>query len=219
MAFTGGSVCSAIHCTNNRKKTPQLSFFRFPKDPERSRKWLVNSRREDLIKKEPVYLYNNIRFCSLHFEQNLFMNADNNKLVWNAVPTLFDIPNKPPQLTMKRKLPQRFDSQSKAVKQSYDTEAAGSTLHVSVPDSCELSTQTCFDDEVVRLSAAVRVLQKRVKCQNVQIARLRPKLLRDKESAYRQRQKLYQKEQVNKDKRMLKTIGSPYLKKVPLTCC
>ncbi|XP_049786936.1 52 kDa repressor of the inhibitor of the protein kinase-like [Schistocerca cancellata] len=110
MVFTIGSVCSEIKFSNNRKKTSQLSFFKFPKDPERSRKWLVNSRQEDLMKKDPVYLCDNIRFCSLHFEQNQFMNADNNKFVWNAVPALFDIPNKPSQLTMKRKLSQRFDS-------------------------------------------------------------------------------------------------------------
>ena len=30
-----GSFCSAIHCQNSRKKCPQMSFFRFPKDAER----------------------------------------------------------------------------------------------------------------------------------------------------------------------------------------
>ncbi|XP_049781106.1 52 kDa repressor of the inhibitor of the protein kinase-like [Schistocerca cancellata] len=120
MDFTIGSFCSAINCSSNRKKTPQLSFLGLLRILIGAKKWLVNSRREDLMKKDPVYLYNNIRFCSLHFEQDQVMNADNNKLVWNAVCTLFDIPDKPPQLTMKKKLPQRFDSQSKAVKQPYD---------------------------------------------------------------------------------------------------
>ncbi|XP_069670524.1 zinc finger protein 679-like isoform X2 [Periplaneta americana] len=91
----GGDVCSAINCSNNKKRSPELSFFRFPKDPERCKKWLINSRREDLMKKSVVYLYNNIKFCSLHFEDTQFMNENRNKLTWNAVPTLFDVPNKP----------------------------------------------------------------------------------------------------------------------------
>ena len=37
------------------------------------------------------------------------MNSEKKKLVWSAVPTIFDVPNKPPQLTMKRKLPTRCD--------------------------------------------------------------------------------------------------------------
>lgn len=37
------------------------------------------------------------------------MNDEQKKLVWNVVPTLFDVPNKPPKLSMKRKLPQRRD--------------------------------------------------------------------------------------------------------------
>ena len=30
-----GEFCSAINCTNCRKRCPGLSFFRFPKDPDR----------------------------------------------------------------------------------------------------------------------------------------------------------------------------------------
>ena len=30
-----GSFCSGIHCQNSRKKCPQMSCFRFPKDAER----------------------------------------------------------------------------------------------------------------------------------------------------------------------------------------
>ena len=27
--------CAAVNCSNSRLKNPELSFFRFPKDPER----------------------------------------------------------------------------------------------------------------------------------------------------------------------------------------
>ena len=37
-----------------------------------------------------------------HFEDNQFMNpAMKNRLIHNAVPTMFDIPNPPPKLTPK----------------------------------------------------------------------------------------------------------------------
>ncbi|XP_069687973.1 THAP domain-containing protein 2-like [Periplaneta americana] len=101
----GGDVCSAINCSNSKKRRPELSFFRFPKDPERCKKWLINSRREDLMNKDEVYLYNNIKFCALHFEKTQFMNENKNKLIWNAVPTLFDVPNKPALLSVKREIP------------------------------------------------------------------------------------------------------------------
>ncbi|XP_069672776.1 THAP domain-containing protein 5-like isoform X2 [Periplaneta americana] len=61
----------------------------------RCKLWLINSRREDLMAKNEAYLYNNIKFCSLHFENTQFMNENKNKLIWNAVPTLFDVSNKP----------------------------------------------------------------------------------------------------------------------------
>lgn len=84
----------------------------------RSRRWLINSRRDDLMNKDADYLYKNIKFCSLHFEESQFMNKERKKLVWNAVPTLFDIRNQPPQVSLKRKLPTRYSGPaSKITKQ------------------------------------------------------------------------------------------------------
>ncbi|XP_067006391.2 uncharacterized protein [Anabrus simplex] len=107
--YYNGNICSAINCYNNQKNSPALSFFRFPKNPERSRKWLINCRRNDLSNKDASYLYHNIKLCSDHFEDNQFMNSQKKKLVWNAVPTIFYVPIKPPRATMKRKLPTRID--------------------------------------------------------------------------------------------------------------
>ena len=40
--------------------------------------------------------------CANHFEDNQFMNsAMKNRLIHNAVPIIFDIPNPPPKLTPK----------------------------------------------------------------------------------------------------------------------
>ncbi|XP_049780960.1 52 kDa repressor of the inhibitor of the protein kinase [Schistocerca cancellata] len=185
MIFTKGNVCSAINCSNNRKKTPHLSFFRFPKDPERSKKWLINGRRQDLLQKDVVYLHNNVKFCALHFESNQFMSAEKKKLVWNAVPTLFDVPNKPQLVMMKTKLPYKHESvTAKTIKLSPDTEETATTsvttreTHIKSLTT-EFATQTSFEDEMLRLREIIRVWENRVTCKNVQIIRLRTKLLCD----------------------------------------
>lgn len=74
----------------------------------RCKKWVQYSRRADLQGKSPEDLYKSCVLCSLHFEENQFMNAQqHNKLIWNAVPTSFDVPNPPKPLTCKRALPER----------------------------------------------------------------------------------------------------------------
>lgn len=91
------SHCGAINCQNNSRSHPELSFFRFPSNPERCRQWIQNCRREDLRSKTTTYVSKNVRLCSLHFENHCFMNlqAERKKLVWNAIPTLFCVPNPP----------------------------------------------------------------------------------------------------------------------------
>ena len=49
-------------------------------------------------------------------------NAKKKKLIHTAVPTLFDIPNPPPRLTLKRSLPQRKNIEIKKPKQDPVTE-------------------------------------------------------------------------------------------------
>ena len=49
-----GTHCSAINCINSSKSC-NLSFFRVPKDPQRCKRWIQNSRRQDLIGKDPEY--------------------------------------------------------------------------------------------------------------------------------------------------------------------
>ena len=97
--------CGAINCSNSKMSHPNYSFFQFPKkDADRAKRWLINLRRADLMDKDLVYLHKNIYLCPEHFEDHMFMNSKKNKLVWNAVPTLFKISN-PPGPDRKRKLP------------------------------------------------------------------------------------------------------------------
>ena len=93
-----GSYCAAINCHNARKNC-NLSMFCFPRDEERCRKWVQNTRHEDLRGVTTRKLYN-YQLCSKHFEESQFMNKETqNKLVWNAIPTLFDVPNPPSKVT------------------------------------------------------------------------------------------------------------------------
>ena len=49
-----------------------------------------------------TYCSRNIRFCSEHFEQSMFMNDKKDKLTPFAEPTLFNIPNPPRKLITRR---------------------------------------------------------------------------------------------------------------------
>ncbi len=105
----GGASCAAYNCNVNRYNSdPIISLFRFPSDEERCTKWVINSRRGDLDKKSSKELNKNYRMCGKHFEDSQFMNPSvKNKLVWNAVPTIFDVPNPPKLITPQRPLPSK----------------------------------------------------------------------------------------------------------------
>jgi len=69
----------------------------------RSKEWVVLSRREDLLKKDAGYLYKNCRICTKHFEDVMFSNPQKNRLNPQAKPTLFNIPNPPAKIGVKRR--------------------------------------------------------------------------------------------------------------------
>ncbi|XP_056149648.1 THAP domain-containing protein 1 isoform X2 [Lampris incognitus] len=83
--------CSAPNCSNSTTIGKQL--FRFPKDPVRKRKWVVNCRRDF----EPTP---HSRLCQDHFEPSQFEEiarspAGGKKLKPNAIPTLFSFRDPP----------------------------------------------------------------------------------------------------------------------------
>ena len=85
-----GPYCAAINCHNSRGNCT-LSMFRFPKDEERYKKWVQHVRREDL-RHTPLNKLCHFQLCSNHFEDSQ-TGIHKLKLIWNAVPTLFDVPN------------------------------------------------------------------------------------------------------------------------------
>lgn len=64
----------------------------------RCQKWMINCRRDDLLKRGPDYASKNCRLFGDHFgDKQLNKLPESMKesagLVWNAVPTLFNTPN------------------------------------------------------------------------------------------------------------------------------
>ena len=71
-------------------------------------KWVQNCRREDLRYIPVKKLFYN-QLCSNHFEDSQFMNEETkSKLTWNAVLTLFDVPNPPAKVTPSRLVKKRL---------------------------------------------------------------------------------------------------------------
>ncbi|XP_071950282.1 uncharacterized protein [Antedon mediterranea] len=99
----GSAYCAAINCKNKRPKGlgSKIPFYRFPKDTERCAVWVDNCRRKDYRGKSSEYLHRNCRLCAEHFEESQKFKFSN-KLVWNAIPTLFDVPNPPRRLPKRR---------------------------------------------------------------------------------------------------------------------
>ena len=69
----------------------------------RTKEWVNNCRRQDLMNKSAEYLYNNCKLCAEHFEDCMFTNHERNRLNTQAKPTLFKIPNPPPKVGQKRR--------------------------------------------------------------------------------------------------------------------
>ncbi|KAL6467557.1 hypothetical protein MHYP_G00232340 [Metynnis hypsauchen] len=99
--------CSAPNCSNSTTIGKQL--FRFPKDPVRMRKWLINCRRDFV----PTPCS---RLCQDHFEESQFEEiarspAGGRKLKPNAIPTLFNVPDPPSPITAHVVLPVKHEAE------------------------------------------------------------------------------------------------------------
>lgn len=89
------SWCAAVGCSNGAMKEScrarNVKFHRFPKDPERCRKWVLNSGRTDLEDEDlPSLQRRGYHICSDHFEPRMYGNMENRNLLFNAYPTIFN---------------------------------------------------------------------------------------------------------------------------------
>ncbi|XP_059208312.1 THAP domain containing 12a [Centropristis striata] len=86
--------CAVPNCTGGKADTQPR--FRFPLDPERSKKWVEKCQRPDLAEKSPDQLYRYYRLCGKHFEPSLIdRDAQGTVLKDDAIPTIFDVPGQP----------------------------------------------------------------------------------------------------------------------------
>ncbi|XP_056145806.1 uncharacterized protein LOC130121000 [Lampris incognitus] len=78
--------CAAFGCTNRSKKGVRM--YGFPKDMDRSKKWLAMVSRSNLTIKRD---YNNRKLCQAHFEEDQFIATKKGqmKLRADAMPTIF----------------------------------------------------------------------------------------------------------------------------------
>ncbi|XP_039542240.1 THAP domain-containing protein 3-like [Pimephales promelas] len=119
--------CSAINCNNYQCTSNELAFHRFPKDPERSARWVQNLRNASLAGISSQRLNQNYRVCSAHFHPSQFKRPSDVHagLNWNAVPTMVNAPNPPPpplDIEHKRKPPKtRQELPPKKRQQSHAT--------------------------------------------------------------------------------------------------
>ncbi|GJQ71064.1 hypothetical protein Trydic_g973 [Trypoxylus dichotomus] len=80
-------MCAAATCSNTYRNST-ASFFRFPKDPERAKKWVLACGRTELLNRIETLHYTT-RVCGEHFESRMFLNNVGNRLQADAVPTKF----------------------------------------------------------------------------------------------------------------------------------
>ena len=109
----------------------------------RCKKWKINCRRGDLDNFPSMYMYQNYRLCGEHFEKSQFkVGVRRSMLLPHAIPTLFNVPNPPKQLAIKRKLVERQPlcdtKRKKATQQHHVLEHTGAQQPFSTdrkPDS------------------------------------------------------------------------------------
>ncbi|XP_025419052.1 52 kDa repressor of the inhibitor of the protein kinase-like isoform X2 [Sipha flava] len=81
--------CSVRFC-NRKTSDKDLSFFNYPADVERRALWIKACETQRKVSFNPKY-QNSFRVCGDHFEKHMFLNQiTKNRLVFNAVPTLFN---------------------------------------------------------------------------------------------------------------------------------
>ncbi|EZA52882.1 52 kDa repressor of the inhibitor of the protein kinase, partial [Ooceraea biroi] len=72
------------HCKNISERNSGIKFFRFPKDPEMSKLWIKVCNRT--INRTADELYKNYRICSVHFNENMYLNDIRSRLLPRAIP-------------------------------------------------------------------------------------------------------------------------------------
>ncbi|CAN7991187.1 unnamed protein product [Ixodes hexagonus] len=90
--LTGNELitCASIACQSQSRSS--TSFYRFPREPQRCKKWAESCGNSALLGKSAAELNQSHYLCSLHFDSSQFQQGDDSsRLVADAMPTLFTI--------------------------------------------------------------------------------------------------------------------------------
>ncbi|KAM4545577.1 THAP domain containing 12a [Odontesthes bonariensis] len=114
-------------------KSDSLPLFRFPRDPERSRKWVEKCQRKELVDKSPEQLCRYYRLCGKHFETSAFdSDAQGTVLKDDAIPTVFDVPTQPQNAQVKRsKDPTKDDEKENKGRKKMKAEAVEEDIGIA----------------------------------------------------------------------------------------
>ncbi|CAI6347194.1 unnamed protein product [Macrosiphum euphorbiae] len=128
--------CSAVNCTNRSGQGVRL--FRFPAQLERRQIWINNTRRTQWQPRETS------RLCEVHFEENQFERKRMDgwiKLKWDAIPTIFNVPNPPKRVMTKRKSKYKILDPPLDVQPNEIENTTGASMQSlpSIPDDTTLS--------------------------------------------------------------------------------
>ncbi|KAA0704065.1 52 kDa repressor of the inhibitor of the protein kinase [Triplophysa tibetana] len=134
------NFCAALNCTRNSTHSV-LAFFRFPRDPERCKKWVENCCRSDLKDKTPDHLNKYHRLCARHFEPNLITKTSPFRTVLkdSAIPTIFD------DLSRKRPNQETKNNDAPEAKKDRLDEAGDTTKGTSEAQSQEVTESSNGD--------------------------------------------------------------------------
>ncbi|XP_022665054.1 heterochromatin protein 1-like isoform X3 [Varroa jacobsoni] len=84
-----GRCCTARWCKVRYNTNGLTSFFRFPTDPQRCRRWIDYVNRPELAYNSPEHLHNNYRLCAMHFREDDFVSLGNHaRLKRHVVPSV-----------------------------------------------------------------------------------------------------------------------------------
>ncbi|XP_031167011.1 THAP domain containing 12a [Sander lucioperca] len=128
--------CAVPNCTSG-KSDP---LFRFPFDPERSKKWVEKCQRQDLTDKSPGQLYRYYRLCGKHFEKSS-VDSDSQSTVLkdDAIPTIFDAPSQPQNGQVKRS--------KQTIKPDETDKEGGKKIKLSPAETAEKDAKTVPEEE------------------------------------------------------------------------
>ena len=178
----GGSFCSAVNCSNafNKDSCKGKHFFRFPSDDSRCQKWVQNCRRADLMGKTTQYLNKSCRLCSDHFEENQFRMPEKKRLNWNAIPTIFTVPNLPKPTTSKRPAPRdRSQHEPPSQKSKLHADTAGVGDREAGEEEIRFApTTVCENPE--NETAKVEILKRKISSLRSRLYRRKKKDLKEK---------------------------------------